>query len=219
MPTRARATARPRPRATPRDIDLTKLLNPVLDGDSSSPSLKHRLQSQPLRGQPEDPTSEAPPKQSSLGRHLTGSPSELPQKPIQWSTASRLITGHLQIPQTIMTNADAANPQPLVSALGMSSMRRCPKFNSCSAPICPLDPQWSSRSMFPSDASCTWLLEMAKGGPQSQSVPADIRPEVAAALLEVIPSVGLAPLRSRMKQAALTGSRRANAVRLHQATA
>lgn len=24
-------------------------------------------------------------------------------------------------------------------------MRRCPKFNSCSAPICPLDKDWKSR--------------------------------------------------------------------------
>jgi hypothetical protein len=95
-------------------------------------------------------------------------------------------------------------------------MRRCPKFNTCAAPLCPLDPDWSKRDMHSGDGSCTWLLEMAKAGPEGQYVPAELRLEVAAALPVMLASVGLAPLRARLKRAALTGSRRANAARLRE---
>ena len=87
-------------------------------------------------------------------------------------------------------------------------MRLCPKFDSCSAPICPLDPDWNLRNMTGSDATCTWFREMAKAGPQAQCVPEILRAKVASVLPVIVTSLGLAPLRSAMKQAAKSGSKR-----------
>lgn len=87
-------------------------------------------------------------------------------------------------------------------------MRRCPKFDSCSATICPLDPNWRLRDMTSSDATCTWLREMVKEGPGAQGVPEVIRFKVAQALPIIISSTGLAPLRAALKRAAKSRSRR-----------
>lgn len=92
---------------------------------------------------------------------------------------------------------------------GMESMKRCPKFSACSAPICPLDPHWSHRDMKNGESACTWILEMAKGGLQSTYVPESIRQDIAAVVPDLVPSLGLAPLRVAIKAAQKTGSRRA----------
>ena len=89
-----------------------------------------------------------------------------------------------------------------------SSMKRCPKFGSCSAPICPLDKGWSQRSMGKGEAVCIWFREMAKQGPEAQGVPGDIRHEVAEVLPQAIERPGLAPLRASLKRAAKSASKR-----------
>lgn len=96
----------------------------------------------------------------------------------------------------------------------LASMRRCPKFDVCSAPVCPLDPQWRSRPMLSSERACTWLLEMVKEGSGTQYLPEVIRQEVSKVLPQVLSLVGLAPLRAKLKRAALTGSRRAHVPRV-----
>jgi len=102
----------------------------------------------------------------------------------------------------------------------VENMRRCARFDSCSAPICPLDPDWAKRDMLPGDGTCTWLLEIAKAGPESQYVPENIRQDIAEMLPRLLPAVGLAPLRAQIKRAAESGSRRASAmVRLREGAA
>lgn len=46
----------------------------------------------------------------------------------------------------------------------MRPMRECPRYSSCSANICPLDPDWSIRGHVPGDEVCRWLLEAGKPG-------------------------------------------------------
>jgi len=36
----------------------------------------------------------------------------------------------------------------------------CPKFDSCSAPICPLDPDWNKRVMLRDERVCFYLLKV-----------------------------------------------------------
>jgi hypothetical protein len=38
----------------------------------------------------------------------------------------------------------------------------CPKFISCSAPICPLDPDWNLRSYLDGERVCRYLTEYSK---------------------------------------------------------
>lgn len=69
--------------------------------------------------------------------------------------------------------------------------------------------------MLTSDPACTWFLELAKGGSGTQYLPENIREEVSKVLPEALSLAGLAPLRARIKRAALTGSRRARLGRLN----
>jgi hypothetical protein len=41
-------------------------------------------------------------------------------------------------------------------------MHDCPKFDSCNAPICPLDPDWKRRSHLDGERVCYYLTEYAK---------------------------------------------------------
>jgi hypothetical protein len=44
------------------------------------------------------------------------------------------------------------------------TMETCPKFQTCSVPICPLDPDWRKRKHFAEDRICPYLLEHSKAG-------------------------------------------------------
>jgi len=39
---------------------------------------------------------------------------------------------------------------------------KCPKFNQCNAPICPLDSDWKKRKFISGDKCCVYLLEVGK---------------------------------------------------------
>jgi hypothetical protein len=88
------------------------------------------------------------------------------------------------------------------------SPKVCPNFTKCNAPICPLDPHWPIREMMNGDATCSWFREMAKAGPTAHGVPEFLRAKVGEVLPIVLSAVGLSPLRSALKRAAKTGSKR-----------
>lgn len=44
------------------------------------------------------------------------------------------------------------------------SMTECPRFDSCSAPLCPLDSDWTRRKYRRDEAVCPLVLEVAKDG-------------------------------------------------------
>lgn len=41
-------------------------------------------------------------------------------------------------------------------------MRDCPRYNTCSIPICPLDADWAKRTMLSNEPTCPWLTESVK---------------------------------------------------------
>lgn len=43
-----------------------------------------------------------------------------------------------------------------------STLEQCPKFKKCTAPICPLDPDWHKRQHISGDRVCFYLLESQK---------------------------------------------------------
>lgn len=106
------------------------------------------------------------------------------------------------------TQTAPAPPAKATAIQELESMRLCPKFDSCSATICPLDPNWRLRDVLSRDATCTWLLEMARGGPTAPCVPEQIRLQVSAVLPVILSSVGMGNLRAAMNRAAKSGSRR-----------
>jgi hypothetical protein len=46
-------------------------------------------------------------------------------------------------------------------------MTDCPRFERCSAPICPLDSDWQERTQLKGEPTCFYLLEYVKGGAEA----------------------------------------------------
>lgn len=86
--------------------------------------------------------------------------------------------------------------------------RDCPKFDSCSAPICPLDRYWESRTHVDGEPVCLWLRELAKPGGRAileGAIPTDM----ALAIAVQAPAIALqfSEVRKRLERASKTGSR------------
>ena len=41
---------------------------------------------------------------------------------------------------------------------------KCPRFNKCDAPLCPIDPEWRKRKMLKNERVCHYLTEVTKEG-------------------------------------------------------
>jgi len=94
----------------------------------------------------------------------------------------------------------------------MSTCYRCPRFDSCNANICPLDPQWPRAQHIQSEAVCGLLREVVKVGGPSQ-VASVLTTDQFATLIREWPKVEArwSDIRSRLKSSAKTGSRIAQA--------
>jgi hypothetical protein len=72
--------------------------------------------------------------------------------------------------------------------MSVEPMTRCPRFERCSAPLCPLDPQRPRRSHLRGEAVCAHLRELVKaGGPDRvrHAVAQDLFELIAAAAAEL----------------------------------
>lgn len=47
------------------------------------------------------------------------------------------------------------------------SLYECPKFQTCNAPVCPLDDDWRKRSNLKEDSTCFYLIESVKHGAET----------------------------------------------------
>ena len=90
----------------------------------------------------------------------------------------------------------------------VSSMRRCPKFDRCRAPICPLDANWRLRTHVSGDTVCYLALEAVKDGADSrlaQRISEETLLDVRIQLPAIRSRWGT--INSALDRAALTGSR------------
>lgn len=84
----------------------------------------------------------------------------------------------------------------------------CPRYQRCSAPICPLDPDWQLRKHLDGDSVCGLLLELAKDGGEA-TLRACLPEEVVAAAVTLAPAIRgtHGPVRRAWEKAAKSGSR------------
>ena len=89
-------------------------------------------------------------------------------------------------------------------------MRTCPKFQGCSAPICPLDADWRKRSNHSEDKTCFYLLEGVKDGAERHFHDAQ-QGELYQAIRQVTPAIlsRHSRIKSKVESAATAGSRMA----------
>lgn len=84
----------------------------------------------------------------------------------------------------------------------------CAKFDTCGAPICPIDPRWRERSHLAGEGVCLYLRETAKRSgrpPNGPTVPGELAQAAAEVYPEVITLYG--PIRRALEKAAKTGSK------------
>ncbi len=100
-------------------------------------------------------------------------------------------------------------------------MRDCPRFDRCSATVCPLDPQWRERIHRKADRTCAWLLEAAKPAGAATirgALPMGLAAQVLRTLPEIVSRHG--SIRRRLETAATSGSKyRAGAALIGRETA
>jgi len=87
----------------------------------------------------------------------------------------------------------------------------CPKYKSCNAPICPIDPGWFSRTYIKGESVCFYMMEAQK--PQARCrFDGAIEGEIYQAICRVIEPLKCTygPLRKRLERAKSTPSRRSN---------
>ena len=88
------------------------------------------------------------------------------------------------------------------------SPENCPKWMSCNAPICPLDPDWRRRRHVAGERICLWLREWAKS-PSGGKWSLALGGEIAAEVQRVAPEIRAADsdIRAKLKAASLRGSK------------
>jgi hypothetical protein len=87
-------------------------------------------------------------------------------------------------------------------------MEDCPKFNRCSAPICPLDPDVLSRTYLPGEPVCLYMREFVKPDAKDRFQGAqrgDLYDHLSHSLETLLDRY--APLRKALKRASKTGSK------------
>lgn len=85
--------------------------------------------------------------------------------------------------------------------------KACPKWTTCSAPVCPLDPNHAECQTLNGEAVCPWLREAVKADGDSR-IPAEIAPTVRRVLPALLITGGAA-LRAKLRRAEQSASRMA----------
>lgn len=91
----------------------------------------------------------------------------------------------------------------------------CPRFDRCSAPLCPLDLQRDRRTYLNGEPTCLYLREWTKQGDSGRwtgTLPADLAEAIAAVAPAMLAAPG--PHAKRLRRAARTRSKVAAGYRL-----
>ncbi|MBS1209312.1 MAG: hypothetical protein H6R19_1710 [Proteobacteria bacterium] len=108
------------------------------------------------------------------------------------------------------TYATPARSSPLRLLPGIT-MKQCPKYDTCHAPVCPLDPHLPERVMVRGEQTCQMLRHAVRG--KYGRVPELIRPAVSSFTNQIMQGqdvirIGTHQLRSALKKAMIPDGRR-----------
>ena len=95
----------------------------------------------------------------------------------------------------------------------MFSISDCPKFQSCNAPVCPIDLAWAHRFNHKEDPTCFYLSESVKDGSQALFQGAGLG-ELYEVMHRVTPAIAKQHPRIKraLERAQQTGSRMARRI-------
>lgn len=88
-------------------------------------------------------------------------------------------------------------------------MQGCPKWDSCSAPICPVDKDWKLRKHLKDDPACFYLREVVKSEHRGESISVGRSDPILPAASDVwaMRDYLAAPLRNQLLRASTSGSK------------
>lgn len=88
---------------------------------------------------------------------------------------------------------------------------RCPRFDACNAPVCPLDPQWRLAQHLPGESVCLYLRETVKLGGKER-IGAAISEQRSSVICAVTPEIVArhCDIRHKLKAASRSGSKLVN---------
>ena len=86
----------------------------------------------------------------------------------------------------------------------------CPKWDTCSCPVCPLDLEWRRRRHLPGERICLWLRELVKPDGRA-TVERALGDEAALTVAEVAPDITArwSDIEHKLRQASRKGSKTA----------
>lgn len=107
--------------------------------------------------------------------------------------------------------------KPHISHTLKKGAARCPRFDSCNAPVCPLD-DWQRAQHLDGEPVCGLLCELVKGGGEAR-LRAYLPGALVDTLAEAYPKITArwARVRSQLERASRTGSKLEAAHRLQRA--
>jgi hypothetical protein len=105
---------------------------------------------------------------------------------------------------------------PHISDTQKRGAARCPRFDSCNAPVCPLD-DWQRAQHLDGEPVCGLLCELVKDGGEAR-LRACLPGALVDTLAEVFPKITARweRVRSRLERASRAGSKLEAVQRLHQ---
>jgi hypothetical protein len=97
---------------------------------------------------------------------------------------------------------------PIHSHSAPRPMRECPRYNTCSVPICPLDADWELRTHIDGEPVCIWLTEARKPNAVANFETAEV-PDLLPWCNAIAPAITkrFGPIRRALERAETTGSR------------
>ena len=122
------------------------------------------------------------------------------------------------ITAAIPTSGAVRSTSTTTASLLNAQLQQCPRFDRCSAPLCPLDSDWRRRTVTNRDPTCFYMLEAVKQGAEKRF---EGRPDrgiysKAVEMLSDRESIG-ASCRHALTRAARTGSTIDGGLRLRRA--
>jgi len=88
------------------------------------------------------------------------------------------------------------------------NMETCTKYKGCSAPVCPLDPNWRKARHLKGERICFYLCEAQKDGAEAIFEGRGLG-ELFKLMVEATPDISIrcGPINNALAKAAMTGSR------------
>lgn len=113
--------------------------------------------------------------------------------------------------QSVGTGQSSNGSNDTPSRVGGVGPQVCSRWDRCSAPICPLDPDWRLRKHLENEPVCGLLLELAKPAGEA-TLRACVRAEVAQAAITLAPTIlgAVGMVRRACERSAKSGSRMRN---------